>query len=70
MYAGFATELRARLSVGVYQALALRDAFHGVPSNPDSSTASSNVPLAQREKERLGGALHTRSTCLMLLNRD
>jgi len=38
----------------VYLALALRDVFHGLASNPDSGVAG----VAQRGKELLGGALH------------
>jgi hypothetical protein len=52
-----ASELRARLSVGVYLALVPRDGFHGLASNPDSGVAS-GVPLAQWGKKLLGGALH------------
>ena len=58
LYARFASELRSRLSEGVYLALVLRDVLHGLAGEPASGVAP-GAPVAQRAEELLlGGALH------------
>jgi len=57
LYARIASELRSRLSAGMYLALALRDVLHGLAGEPASGVAA-GAPLAQRGEELLGGALH------------
>ncbi len=53
----FTSELRKRLSAGVYLALALRDVFHGLTGDPGSGVAGGAL-LAQQGEALLGGAIH------------